>query len=136
MFVSEKLSTNNFHRLVSYKPEGAASFRSWLNVMIANLFIDWHRHRKGRPRSFKSALKLSSFDQHVFKHRFQHRLSMDACLEVLRGHFPDLNELQLAGAVARIHTSLTPAHMQILNFQQMKTVSLDQRARFLYQSIP
>ena len=95
LFVSEKLSANNFHRLVSYKPEEAASFRSWFNVVIANLCIDWRRHRRGRPRLFKSILQLSSFDQSVFRHRFQQRLSIDACLETLRGHFPELLKLPI-----------------------------------------
>lgn len=126
LFVSEKLSADDYRRLTSYKPEASASFRSWLNVVVTNLCIDWRRHRRGRPRLFKSILKLSRFDQHVFKHRFQRRMSMSACLETLRGHFPDLNEMELAGAVARINTTLTPAQIKILNVQQAKTVSLDQ----------
>jgi len=52
--------------------------------------------------------RLSQFDQTVFKHRFQQRLSMASCLETLRGYFPNMNELQLAGSVARINTVLTP----------------------------
>ncbi len=126
LFITERLCADKYHRLVSYQPEASASFRSWFNVIIVNLCIDWRRHRRGRPRLFKSILKLSSFDQHVFKHRFQQRLSMEACLEVLSGHFPGLNELQLAGAVARINESLTPAQLQLLDAQQAKTISLDQ----------
>ncbi len=126
LFISDKLTDNNFHRLVSYKPEGSASFRSWLSVVVANLCIDWHRQRRGRPRLFKSIKQLSKLDQTVFKHRFQQRLSIDACLETLRGYFPDLNELQLAGSVARINTVLTPAQVKFLNAQQVKTISLDQ----------
>lgn len=125
LFISEKLSANHFHRLVSYQPEGSASFRSWFNVVVANLCIDWRRQRRGRPRLFKSILKLSSLDQNVFKVRFQQRLTLEACLETLRSQFPDLNELQLAGAVARINLSLTPVQMRALNAQQSKTVSLD-----------
>jgi len=127
LFISEKLSDNNFHRLVSYNPEGSASFRSWLNVVVANLCIDWRRQRRGRPRLFKSIKQLSSFDQSVFKHRFQQRLSMSACFETLRGYFPDVNELQLAGAVSRINTALTPVQIQFLRAQQTKMVSLDQK---------
>jgi RNA polymerase sigma factor (sigma-70 family) len=124
-FVTEKLSANNFHRLLSYKPEGSASFRSWFNVIVANLCIDWRRHQYGRPRFFKSIKKLSRFDQSVFKYRFQQRLGLDACFETLRGHFPECNRLQLAGAVARINLSLTPAQMKALYAQQSKTVSLN-----------
>jgi len=126
LFVTEKLADNDFHRLVSYQPEGAASFRSWFNVVVANLCIDWRRHQRGRPRLFKSILGLSSFDQSVFKYRFQQRLSMDACFETLRGHFPKCNEVQLAGAVARINLSLTSAQMKSLYVQQSRTVSLDE----------
>lgn len=126
LFVTEKLSANRFHRLVSYQPEGAASFRSWFNVVVANLCIDWQRQQRGRPRLFKSILKLSDFDQSVFKYRFQQRLSMDACFETLQGHFPECSKVQLAWAVARINLSLTPAQMQSLYVQQSKTVSLDE----------
>ena len=126
LYISEKLSANNFHRLISYQPEGSASFRSWLNVVVANLCIDWRRQRRGRLRLFKSIRQLSSFDQSVFKHRFQQRLSMSACFETLRGYFPDINELQLAGAVSRINTVLTPVQIQFLSAQQTKMVSLDQ----------
>ena len=125
LFISEKLSANDFHRLVSYKPEGSASFRSWLNVVVANLCIDWRRHRRGRPRLFKSIKKLSKLDRRVFKHRFQQRMSLDACMETLLANFPDLNELQLAGSVARITTTLTPGQMRFLNAKHARTVSLD-----------
>lgn len=127
LFISEKLAANDFHRLVNYKPEGSASFRSWFGVVVANLCIDWRRHRSGRPRLFKSIKELSHLDQKVFKHRFQQRLSMHTCLEILRAHFPDLNQLQLAGSVARISTTLSPAQMQFLYAQHAKTVSLDQQ---------
>lgn len=52
-------------------------------------------------------------------------MSLDVCMEMLRPHFPELNELQLAGAVARINTTLTPTQMQFLNAQHATTVSLD-----------
>jgi len=126
LFVTEKLSDDNFHRLVSFRPEGSACFKSWFNVVVANLCIDWQRSQTGRPRLFKSILGLSRFDQSVFKYRFQQRLSMDACFETLRGLFPGCNKVQLAGAVARINLSLTPAQMKSLMFQQSKTVSLEE----------
>lgn len=125
LFISEKLSANDFHRLVSYQPEGSASFRSWLSVVVANLCIDWRRHRRGRPRLFKSIKELSKLDRRVFRHRFQQRMSIDACMETLLASFPDLNELQLAGSVARINTTLTPGQLRFLNAQHARTVSLD-----------
>lgn len=126
LFISEKLSANNFHRLVSYTPEGSANFKSWLSVVVANLCIDWRRHRRGRSRLFKSIKKLSRLDQTVFKHHFQQRMTIDSCLEMLRASFPEVNQLQLAGSVARINLTLSPAQMRFLNAQNTKTVSLDQ----------
>lgn len=52
---------------------------------------------------------------------------MDACFETLRGLFPECNKVQLAGAVARVNLSLTPAQMKFLKAQRAKTVSLDKR---------
>ena len=124
LFICDGLSDNSFHRLLSYQPEGSANFRSWLKVVIANLCIDWHRLQYGRPRPFKSISRLSSYDQLVFKYRFQQRMSFSVCLETLLPQFPDLNEVQLAGAVNRINTMLTPSQHRHLEMQHATTVSL------------
>ena len=52
VFVCEKLSERGYERLLKFQPGGRASFRSWLNVVVANLCIDWHRARHGRIRPF------------------------------------------------------------------------------------
>lgn len=127
LFISEKLSTDKFRRLVSYEPEGSASFRSWLKVVVANLCIDWRRQRRGRPRLFESIKKLSKLDRWVFRHRFQQRMSLETCMETLLASFPNLNEVQLAGSVARINTTLTPVQMRFLDAQHARTVSLERR---------
>jgi len=126
IFICEKLSDNDFHRLLSFKPEGSASFRSWLNVVITNLCIDWKRHEQGRTRPFKSIGKLSLFDQKVFKLKFQRHMSLHACLASMLADFPDLTEFQLASAVSRINDTLIQRQQWILSTRHAETVSLDQ----------
>lgn len=126
LFICEKLSENDFYRLVSFKPEGSASFRSWLNVVIVNLCIDWQRHKWGRARPFKSIRNLSLLDQRVFKYRFQQRLSPQACFASMQADFPDLTELQLASAVSRINETLTQRQHWLLSMKQIQMVSMDQ----------
>lgn len=61
VYVCEELARNNFRRLLKFKPDGAASFKTWLLVVARNLCFDWHRKRTGRPRPFKSLQSLSEF---------------------------------------------------------------------------
>ena len=124
LFVCEKLSENDFYRLLSFQPEGPASFRSWLNVVIANLCIDWRRQTRGRARPFKSISELSLFDQMVFKYRFQQRISLQACLASMQADFPDMNEAQLDSAVSRINESLSARQQWLLSIRKATTVSL------------
>jgi len=126
LFVCEKLNDNGFHRLLSFQPEGSATFRSWLNAVIANLCIDCRRQSQGRIRPFKSIGKLSTFDQMVFKYSFQQRLSLQACLASMQARFPDLNEFHLASTISHLNEILTPKQHWLLSTRQAKTVSLDQ----------
>lgn len=126
LFICEKLCDHGFRRILSYQPEGSASFRSWLNVVIANLCVDWRRHTRGRARPFKSIRALPVIDQMVFKYRIQQRMSLHACLAAMQPQFPDLTEPQLASAVSRINAMLTSRQHYLLSTQHADTVSLDQ----------
>ena len=125
LFICEKLSDNDFHRLISFEPEGSASFRSWLNVVIANLCIDWRRHKRGRMRPYKSISKLPLFDQAVFKNMFQQQLSLQACFASMQTDFPELTESQLNKAVSRINERLTQRQRWLLSTRHEEMVSLD-----------
>jgi len=125
LFICEKLSKNDFCRLLSYQPEGSASFRSWLNVVIANLCIDWRRHKQGRPRPFKSISNLPLFEQAVFKNMFQQQASLQTCFASMQADFPDLTEPQLASAVSRINERLTQRQRWLLSTRHEEMVQLD-----------
>ena len=125
LFVCEKLCENNFHRLVSYKAEGSASFRSWLNVVVTNLCIDWRRQVHGRERPYAVIARLSQIEQLAFKYKFQRRMNLQTCLETLQMKFPDLTEMQLASAISRVNTSLTPSQHWLLSAKYAETISTD-----------
>lgn len=125
LFICEKLSDNGFRRLLRYQPEGSASFRGWLGVVVANLCVDWKRHNHGRARPFKTIQALSQLDQLVFKFRFQQRLETNACLALLEPHFPGITQPQLANAVSRIHAALSQHQQWLLSAGQTETTPLD-----------
>ncbi len=125
LYVCERLSDQGFRRLLSYRPEGPASFRSWLNVVVSNLCIDWRRRSRGRPRPFKSIRTLSDFEQMVFKYRIQRRLGLDACIAAMRPQFPDLTRPELITATSRINGLLTQKQRFLLSIQPSNTLSLD-----------
>lgn len=125
LFICEKLSNNNFRRLLNYRPEGSASFRSWLSVVVANLCIDWKRHTQGRARPFMAIRKLSRLDQMVFKYRFQQRLGKHACLAMLENSFPGVTEPQVANSVSRINATLSQKQQWMLSIRRANEESLD-----------
>jgi len=126
LFICEKLSDNNFHRLLNYRPEGSASFRSWLSVVVANLCIDWKRRTQGRTRPFLAICKLSKLDQMVFKYRFQQRLEINACMAILENSFPGVTEPQVASAENRINATLSPRQQWLLSNGKAEEESLDE----------
>src|SRR5258705_2263797 len=106
-FVCERLSANSFLRLRKFQPQGPAVFSTWLRAVVRNLCLDWRRKRFGRHRVFKSISRLSVFDQEVFRHFYERRLSFDETLQSLRSIFPDLTPTQFAECRARIELALT-----------------------------
>lgn len=124
LYVCEKLCDNRFRRLRKFDPYGPATFRSWLNVVVANLCIDWKRHRDGRRRPFKSIRELPRLERAVFRYRFRQELNFQACFEMLKPEFPGLTEPRFASAVQRVSTALTPRQHFLLSTQRRESVSL------------
>jgi len=69
--------------------------------------LDWHRKQFGRPRFFWSIARLSVFDQEVFRHLYEHRVSFDETFQSLRLTFPDITHTRLAESSERIEKELT-----------------------------
>jgi len=128
LFVCEKLCENRCRRLRKYQPEGSASFRSWLEVVVANLCIDWRRSLVGRPRPFRNILGLRPLEQRVFHYRFLKRFSLNACLAALQPEFPGLGAPELAEAISSVQTTLTSRQHWLLSISQAEVLSLQSDA--------
>lgn len=113
-FVCERLSENGSRRLLRFKPQGPASFSTWLRAVVRNLCLDWHRKHFGRPRVFKSISRLSAFDQEVFRYVYERGVSFDETLLLLRSNFPVVTPTLLAESTERIQKELTKKQRWLL----------------------
>jgi len=113
--VCEQLAKNRFRRLLLFKPEGSASFTTWLRVVARNLCYDWHRRHGGRHRPFKSIQCLSSVELEIYRCRFERGFSEAETLDHVRPMSPYLDHDQLALIEDRIEISLSSRQRRILS---------------------
>ncbi len=114
-FVCEQLSANSFRRLRKFQPQGPAVFSTWLRAVVRNLCLDWRRKRFGRRRFFNSISRLSIFDQEVFRHLYERRLSFDDTFHSLRSMYLNITYAQLAESSTRIDSALTAKQRRLLD---------------------
>jgi len=119
------LNDDGFRRLLSYRPDGPARFRTWLMAVVSNLCIDWRRKQDGRIRPLQAVAHLPELDQLVYRHIYQRGLSRAQCLQTLKPQFPDLTEQQLAAINARLFALLTPQQRFQSSARHGATISLD-----------
>ena len=140
LYVCEELARNNFRRLLKFKPDGPASFKTWLLVVARNLCFDWHRKRVGRPRPFKSLQSLSEFEFEVYVCRFERRLSPEQTLEHLRSADPNVGLAHVESAEQKIDRCLNSRQRWILSMRQAEsstsTVLLSEEGEELISQIP
>jgi len=117
-YVCEQLSAHSFRRLRKFQPQGPAIFSTWLRAVVRNLCLDWRRKRFGRRRFFNSILRLSIFDQEVFRHLYERQLSLDDAFQSLRTVYPTLTHAQLQESTIRINSSLTARQSRLLAARQ------------------
>jgi len=106
--ICEALSNDGFRRLRSFRPDGPASFRTWLMAVVANLCIDRNRREQGRIRSFRSVSRLPELERQVYRCIFERRMSRAQCFHALSPRFPGLTESGVAEINARLFSLLTP----------------------------
>jgi RNA polymerase sigma factor (sigma-70 family) len=140
LFVCEQLSRNQFRRLGQFKPEGKASFATWLRVVVRNLCLDWRRHEFGRHRVFESVKPLSALDQQVFQCIFRRGLSVSETYLTLRPTYPDLHEEQIEAAQLRLNSLLTPRQRWLLRTERSEILhesrASDAEADGLSEQVP
>jgi RNA polymerase sigma factor (sigma-70 family) len=114
LHICERLSRNDFRRLLKFKPDGSASFTTWLRVVARNLCFDWQRSQHGRPRLFKSMQHLSTLELEVYNSRFVHGSSVQETHHRLQSRFPGVGLSELSEIEERLHGSLTSRQQWIL----------------------
>jgi RNA polymerase sigma factor (sigma-70 family) len=114
LHICERLARNSFRRLLKFKPNGSASFTTWLRVVARNLCFDWHRSQYGRPRPFKSLQHLSPLELEVYNSRFVHGTSQEETLHRLDSQFPGVGFSELSEIEERLQGSLTSRQQWIL----------------------
>jgi RNA polymerase sigma factor (sigma-70 family) len=125
LYICEQLCQNNFRRLQQFKPDGTASFSTWLRAVVRRLCIDWHRKEFGRSRTFESIGRLSSIDQAVFRAIYEDGERAEDALESLRTRFPEFTRQKLDESCERIQHSLSPRQLWLLSTRKTKLASLD-----------
>jgi RNA polymerase sigma factor (sigma-70 family) len=102
------LSDRGFRRLLSFRQDGPARFRTWLMAVVANLCLDWRRAQQGRVRMPRGVSRLADLDQQVFRCIYLHGMSRTQCLEALSPRFPGLTASAVSEINARLFGLLTP----------------------------
>jgi RNA polymerase sigma factor (sigma-70 family) len=107
-YVCGALSDDGFRRLLSFRPDGPAQFKTWLMAVVSNLCVDRQRKQQGRIRPIPSVLHLPDLDQQVCRCIYVRRMSRAQCLQALMPRFPGLTDATVSEINARLFALLTP----------------------------
>jgi RNA polymerase sigma factor (sigma-70 family) len=128
LHVTAALSDDGFRRLLTFRPDGPARFRTWLLAVVSNLCVDWRRRQDGRTRPIQAVTRLPELDQLVYRYIYQLGLSRAQCLLTLKPQFPDLTDRQLSVINGRLFALLTPQQRFQSSTRRRMTISLDGRS--------
>ena len=115
--ICEQLAKDHCRRLLRFKPDGAASFVTWLRVVARNLSCDWYRKQHGRLRPFRILECFPPLEQEAYRCRFERHLSREETLLQLRNTWPSVKEDELTKIEKRIEEVLNPAQRWILSLR-------------------
>ena len=113
--ICERLADNHFRRLLKFKPEGNASFTTWLRVVTRNLCFDWHRSHFGRHRPFKTLGDLSPVELEIYKLRFAQGASQAETVERVTKTFPAFASQEIVAIEERLQRSLNSRQRWVLS---------------------
>jgi len=120
VFACEQLSRNHFRRLLRFRPQGAASFSTWLRVVVRNLCLDWRRKQFGRPRLLRSIARLPQLEGEIYRCRYEQGLSLDETLLLLCPNFPGLSIQRLVETEAHVRESLSPRQLWLVSARKAR----------------
>ena len=126
LFVCEKLSDNDFSRLLKFKPVGPAKFSTWLTAVVANLCIDWRRKRYGRRRAVRVVQQLPDLEQDVFHCLYESGMTRTECMHALRHRYGGITDRDIAKINSRIHSLLSSKQRWQLAARKGEEISLSE----------
>ena len=109
VYVCEKLSENNCHRLKSVRYAGSyGELKPWLRQVVNRLCINWAWSEDGRKRLLKPIQQLAKREQRIFELYFWQGLSPVAIEERLQlEHFENVTLAVVYQALEQIHQKLS-----------------------------
>jgi RNA polymerase sigma factor (sigma-70 family) len=125
LFVCQQLAGNGFRRLRRFRPDGPASFTTWMRAVSRRLCLDWYRSAFGRARIFDSIARLSALDREVFRLVHEQSLPLDEATTALRIRFGVVTAQQLGDSIERIQHSLTPRQRWLLSTRKRRLEPLE-----------
>jgi len=109
VYVCEKLSEKNYHRLKSVRYAGSyGELKPWLRQVVNRLSINWAWSEDGRKRLLKPIQKMDKQSQRVFELYFWQGLSPVAIEErLLLEHFENVTLADVFAALEQIQSELS-----------------------------
>jgi RNA polymerase sigma factor (sigma-70 family) len=125
VFVCEQLAANQFRRLRKFRPQGSATFATWLRAVTRNLCLDWQRKVFGRWQPFTWIRSLTALEQQVFRRTYEELCTPEQTLALLAPSFPGVTAGMVEEAANRLGTRLSARERWLLSAREVHLESLD-----------
>jgi RNA polymerase sigma factor (sigma-70 family) len=129
VFVCERLRQDNLRKLRKFKPDGAASFPTWLRAVVRNLCLDWLRTQHGRPRPYRSIERLSKLEREIFREVHMHGLTESEAFNTVKTLYPSLDWQGFRDCLVRIEKALSSHQSWLLATASPRLLSLSSSPR-------
>jgi RNA polymerase sigma factor (sigma-70 family) len=112
--ILESLHADDCRRLRAYVPNGRSRFTTWLVVVARRLFLDWQRHRYGRPRSAAAERQEESHLRQRIEDLVGDEIDVDQLASAGKRPDADIRRRELMSALATSIAMLPPSDRLLL----------------------
>lgn len=112
--VLESLHGDDCRRLRAYVPDGRTRFTTWLVVVTRRLFLDWQRHKYGRPRSAAAEQQEESHLRRQIEDLVGDEIDVDQLVSAGKPPDAEIRRRELMGALATSIARLAPSDRLLL----------------------